>query len=121
MHCVLLGVVRTLISLWFDSKNHKERWYVYQNADASRMYAINSHIYPPPQAENLVSLIYYVFVCLTFRYIGNRILEAESRLASVKPPSSFTRIPRAFRGRGWKGVYHSYDKNDALINCCVFH
>ena len=29
MHCVLLVVVRTLISLWFDSKNHKEQWYVH--------------------------------------------------------------------------------------------
>ena len=28
MHCVLLGVMRTLVSLWFDSKNHKEPWYV---------------------------------------------------------------------------------------------
>ena len=26
MHCVLLGVVRTFTSLWFDSKNHKEPW-----------------------------------------------------------------------------------------------
>lgn len=24
MHCVLLGVVRSLLSLWFDSKHHKE-------------------------------------------------------------------------------------------------
>lgn len=29
MHCVLLGVVRTFISLWFDSKNHKEQWYIH--------------------------------------------------------------------------------------------
>ena len=28
MHCVLLGVVRTLISLWFHSKNHREPWSV---------------------------------------------------------------------------------------------
>ena len=25
MHCVLLGVDRTLLSLWFDSKNHREQ------------------------------------------------------------------------------------------------
>ncbi|CAI8033385.1 hypothetical protein GBAR_LOCUS18830, partial [Geodia barretti] len=28
MHCVLLGVVRTLISFWFDSKYHIELWYI---------------------------------------------------------------------------------------------
>ena len=27
LHCVLLGVVRLTISLWFDVKNHKEPWY----------------------------------------------------------------------------------------------
>lgn len=26
MHCVLLGVVRTFVSLWFDSKHHREPW-----------------------------------------------------------------------------------------------
>ena len=26
MHCILLGVMRTLTSLWFDSKHHKEKW-----------------------------------------------------------------------------------------------
>ncbi|CAI8020857.1 hypothetical protein GBAR_LOCUS12434 [Geodia barretti] len=63
MHCVLLGVVRTLISLWFDSKNHKEPW-----------------------------------------YIGRRISEAESRLLGVKPPDVVTRVPKSFRGRGWKAT-----------------
>ena len=29
MHCILLGVVRTFISLWCDSKNHKEPWYAF--------------------------------------------------------------------------------------------
>ena len=28
MHCVLLGVVRLLISLWFDSRHHKDPWFV---------------------------------------------------------------------------------------------
>ena len=28
MHCVLLGIVRMLISLWFDSKYHREPWSV---------------------------------------------------------------------------------------------
>lgn len=28
MHCVLLGVVRTLVSLWFDTKHHREPWLV---------------------------------------------------------------------------------------------
>lgn len=28
MHCVLLGVVRLLVSLWFDSKYHREPWFV---------------------------------------------------------------------------------------------
>lgn len=27
MHCVLLGVMPKLFSLWFDSKNHKEPYY----------------------------------------------------------------------------------------------
>lgn len=40
-----------------------------------------------------------------FRYVGNRISQAESRLAGVKPPNSVTRIPKAFRGRGWKGIH----------------
>ena len=26
MHCVLLGVVRKLLSLWFDSVHHLEKW-----------------------------------------------------------------------------------------------
>lgn len=26
MHCILLGVVRTFVSLWFDSKHHREPW-----------------------------------------------------------------------------------------------
>ena len=29
MHCVLLGVVRTFVSLWFDSKHHREPWSVF--------------------------------------------------------------------------------------------
>ncbi|XP_040074074.1 uncharacterized protein LOC115330680 [Ixodes scapularis] len=28
MHCVLLGVVRTFLHLWFDSKYHGESWYM---------------------------------------------------------------------------------------------
>ncbi|EEC18802.1 conserved hypothetical protein, partial [Ixodes scapularis] len=28
MHCVLLGVVRTFLHLWFDSKYHGESWYL---------------------------------------------------------------------------------------------
>ncbi|XP_075724117.1 uncharacterized protein LOC142766540 [Rhipicephalus microplus] len=28
MHCVLLGVVRMLISLWFETKYHKSPWYL---------------------------------------------------------------------------------------------
>lgn len=28
MHCVLLGVVRTFTSLWFESKHHNEPWSV---------------------------------------------------------------------------------------------
>ena len=37
MHCVLLGVVRTLILLWFDSKNHKEEWCVILSTAASSL------------------------------------------------------------------------------------
>ena len=40
-----------------------------------------------------------------YRYIGRRISEAESRLLAVKPPDVFTRVPKQFRGRGWKGTY----------------
>ena len=29
MHCVLLGVVRRLMSLWFKSSNHGSDWYMY--------------------------------------------------------------------------------------------
>ena len=28
MHCVLLGVCRQLLKLWFVSKHHKELWYI---------------------------------------------------------------------------------------------
>ena len=28
MHCVLLGVCRQLLKLWFNSKNSKEVWYI---------------------------------------------------------------------------------------------
>ena len=28
MHCVLLGVTRKLLSLWFDPKHHRNEWYV---------------------------------------------------------------------------------------------
>lgn len=28
MHCVLLGVCRQLLKLWFNSKNSKELWYI---------------------------------------------------------------------------------------------
>jgi hypothetical protein len=52
-----------LLSLWFDSKHHKEPW-----------------------------------------YIGNRVAEAEERLRQVKPPDSIGRIPKVFRGRGWKAT-----------------
>ena len=38
-----------------------------------------------------------------YRYIGNRVAEAEVRLRLVKPPDFIGRIPKAFRGRGWKG------------------
>ena len=40
-----------------------------------------------------------------FRYIGNRISEADARLIGIKPPDSIARIPRGFRGRAWKGMY----------------
>jgi hypothetical protein len=56
-----------LLSLWFDSKHHKEPW-----------------------------------------YIGNRVAEAEERLRQVKPPDSIGRIPKVFRGRGWKGYFLDY-------------
>ena len=71
-----------LISLWFDSKNHKEPWYGLDIAP---------------------SYMYIKFTNL-YRYIGRRISEAESRLLGVKPPDVVTRIPRYFRGRGWKGI-----------------
>ena len=38
-----------------------------------------------------------------YRYIGNRVAEAEVRLRLVKPPDFIGRIPKAFRGLGWKG------------------
>ena len=28
MHCVLLGVTRLLLHLWFDSSHHREPWYM---------------------------------------------------------------------------------------------
>ncbi len=28
MHCVLLSVVRQLTNLWFDSRNHRQPWYI---------------------------------------------------------------------------------------------
>ena len=28
MHCVLLGVTRLLLRLWFDSSHHREPWYI---------------------------------------------------------------------------------------------
>jgi hypothetical protein len=28
MHCVLLGVSRLLLQLWFDTAHHKEAWYL---------------------------------------------------------------------------------------------
>lgn len=28
MHCVLLGVSRQLLHLWFDSKHHSALWYI---------------------------------------------------------------------------------------------
>ena len=43
-----------------------------------------------------------------FRYIGRRISEAESRLLGVKPPDVVTRVPKSFRGRGWKGTVLVY-------------
>ena len=30
--------------------------------------------------------------------------EAEKKLRQVKPPDSIGRVPKAFRGRGWKGT-----------------
>ena len=31
MHCVLLGVTRQVLHLWFDSKHHQEMWYLGAN------------------------------------------------------------------------------------------
>jgi len=28
MHCVLLGVVKLLLKLWFTSTHHRELWYI---------------------------------------------------------------------------------------------
>lgn len=28
LHCVLLGVVRQFVTLWFDSSNHLNAWYI---------------------------------------------------------------------------------------------
>jgi hypothetical protein len=28
LHCALLGVARQFVTLWFDSKNHKQPWYI---------------------------------------------------------------------------------------------
>jgi len=45
MHCVLLGVTRTLCGLWLDSENHAERYYVGRQIPAIDQRLVN--IRPP--------------------------------------------------------------------------
>ena len=85
MHCVLLGVVRTLLSLWFESKYHRKQWSVI-------IIAYNKW------------WCSHVFLC-KYRYIGNKIKEADAKLAGIKPPDVVIRKPKSFRGREWKGNY----------------
>ena len=33
MHCVLLGVTKQLLDLWFNSKHHKSHWYIGTSKD----------------------------------------------------------------------------------------
>ena len=28
MHCVLIGVVKNMVKLWFNSTNHRKEWYM---------------------------------------------------------------------------------------------
>lgn len=51
MHCVILGVVRQLGRLWFDSSNHNEEFYIGQSVD--RISDLLLHIKPPREAARL--------------------------------------------------------------------
>ena len=51
MHCVLLGVTRQLLHLWFDTKNHKEPFYL-----GHKLYEIDMKlmaIQPPTEVNRL--------------------------------------------------------------------
>lgn len=45
MHCCLLGVVRQMLELWFDSENHREKYYI--GLRASKVDEILCNIKPP--------------------------------------------------------------------------
>lgn len=62
LHCSLLGVVRQMLSLWFDSSNHENEWYIGQPAKQRTYDQMVNGIKPPkeirrmPRSINAVSI-----------------------------------------------------------------
>lgn len=55
MHCVLLGVSRSILHLWIDSKHHDELWYI--GNQVSEVDARLSAIRPPNEIQRTPRLI----------------------------------------------------------------
>ena len=49
MHCILLGVTRLLLRLWFNSVHHGELWYIGKNTE--EIDALLTSITPPDEIK----------------------------------------------------------------------
>ena len=93
MHCILLGVMKRLVTLWFDKSNSKQPWYVYR---------ITWLVYI---LEAIFCLMIITFKLNVDRYIGRRLETVDVRLCEIKPPCCLSRLPRALKERKfWKGI-----------------
>lgn len=60
MHCVLLGVSRLFLSLWFDTKHHREPWLVVRMCvDLCILYCMYLYTYTASDSTYFVSYVHW--------------------------------------------------------------
>jgi len=89
MHCVLLGVTKKLVMLWFNTKYSSKEWLEYHN------YILLSVV---------ANIIFLLLSVILYRYIGRSVHDVNARLERIRMPSRIARSPRSVTERSyWKG------------------
>lgn len=55
------------------------------------------------------------YMCVVLQVHRKQSICSRSRLRGINPPDSIGRFPRAFKGRGWKGMYKSFQVCSMMI------